>query len=312
MIPARDYVNYVMDAVGKGYVYGSSGQICTPQFRQDCAKANPSQKTNILTTAAKWDGIRVWDCSGIMRGAWRTLLKYRSGFTTKIFDEWCTRKGRIENMPDMPGTFVFTGELGDFPHIGTYVGNNKVVDARGTAYGVLYRDIDNVEWTYWAQADDIDFLNITPSIDDQPALWSGIVKTRTGHGISLWSKNDKTVKLADVPEGATVEVLEDADEKGFAKCRHQHKMGKADMQYVFPKDGEEAPFETTRAMVFGVNIGLNLRTDPSYKQNTIVLLPNDAVVEVFETKKEFSRVRYENNVGWVTSSYLRPVEGGVN
>ena len=29
----------------------------------------------------------------------------------------------------------------DISHVGIYVGNGKMVDARGTAYGVVYRDV---------------------------------------------------------------------------------------------------------------------------------------------------------------------------
>lgn len=31
----------------------------------------------------------------------------------------------------------------DISHVGIYVGNGKMVDARGTAYGVVYRDVPN-------------------------------------------------------------------------------------------------------------------------------------------------------------------------
>lgn len=306
MIQAHEYVDYVMNAVGRGYVYGASGQICSLKFRQQCAEANPSQKTNILGICEKWDGKRVWDCSGIMRGAWRSLLYYRSGYTTFIYRQWCTRKGEIETMPDQAGTFVFRGTEDKFQHIGTYVGNGMVVDARGSKEGVLYKPFDAYPWTHWAQADEIDFRNDVEPGEQQPVLWLGTVKTRTGNGISLWTSSQKTLKVRDVPESAEVDVLDEPDGRGFAHCRYGGKVGYADLQYVIPADGEAPATETSWATVFGVNIGLNLRSDPSYKQNTIVLLPNDALVEVFETKGGFSRIRYGGNAGWATSSYLKP------
>lgn len=302
-------MNYVLDAVGRGYVYGASGQICSLKFRQQCSQANPSQKTNILGICEKWDGKRVWDCSGIMRGAWRSLLYYRSGYTTSIYRQWCGRKGTMETFPGAAGTFVLRGTEDRFLHIGTYVGKGMVVDARGSREGVLYQPMDAYPWTHWAQADEIDFANAVEA-DPQPALWTGAVRTRTGHGISLWTSNEKRVKLRDIPEGAGVDVLVEPDDKGFAHCRYQGTIGCADLQYVVPADGEAPAAETAWARVARVNIGLNLRSDPSYAKNTVLLIPEGALVEVFETRGDFSKLRYESVVGYATSAYLDAVEGG--
>ena len=311
MIPARDFVNYVFNCVGGGYVYGSSGQLCSLKFRQQCAQANPSQKTNILGTCEKWDGKHVWDCSGIMRGAWRELLYYRSGYTTSIYHQWCARKGPVETMPNQAGTFVLRGAEDRFLHIGTYVGNGMVVDARGSKEGVLLKPFDSYPWTHWAQADEIDFTNSAAGVDEQPALWVGIVKTKTGNGISLWTSNAKTLKVKAVPEGASVDVLGEPDEKGFAKCRYLEKIAFADLQYILPGDGEAPEKETSLARVVQVSIGLNLRTEPVKANNTILLLPPDALVEVFDTRGTFSKIRYESVVGWATTSYLLNIESGV-
>ena len=45
-----------------------------------------------------------------------------------------------------PGDLIFfsyeeTDGYLDISHVGIYVGNGKMVDARGTAYGVVYRDV---------------------------------------------------------------------------------------------------------------------------------------------------------------------------
>lgn len=47
-----------------------------------------------------------------------------------------------------PGDLIFfsheeTDGYLDISHVGIYVGNGKMVDARGTAYGVVYRDVPN-------------------------------------------------------------------------------------------------------------------------------------------------------------------------
>ena len=310
MIRAADLVEYALKAVGGGYIYGSRGQVCSRKLREDCAAANPSQAHNILVVGERWDGHRVWDCSGIMRGAWTTLAAYKSGGATTIYNKWCSRKGTIDTMPDVPGTFVCRGTPTNMAHIGVYVGKGMVVDARGTKQGVLYGRLASYPagWTHWCQADDVDFDAVEPSpVVVEQALWTGAIKTKTGGGISLWADNTKRLAVCKVPDGAAVDVLDDPDSKGFARCRYNGRTGMADTQYIYPQDGEAEQGLIYQAKVMGVNIGLNLRTTPEKIENTIVLIPPNAVVEVFDgaDKAGFAKVRYETIVGYCTASYLK-------
>lgn len=306
-INAKDLCNYAIGAIGGGYVYGSSGQKCSLAVRESCAAANPSQKENILGICAKWDGKYVWDCSGLFRGAWKALWQYRSGGATTIFKSWCSQKGAIDTMPDMPGVLVFRGDDKTKQHIGLYIGGGYVVDARGSSKGVLHGPMDSYPWTHWGLADDVDYENNLESPEDIPALWSGHVKTKSGGGISIWTDNTKKVARAKVPEGAMVDVLSEADEKGFAQVRYNNIVDMADLQYIIPEDGEEPAQETYAATVIDVTKGLNLRTSPDMGRNTIILIPPGKTVEVFPAMKkgEFAYVRYEGNVGYCTASKLR-------
>ena len=308
-INARDLCRYGLDAVGGGYVFGSSGQISTLAFRQSCAAANPSQKENILGLAAKWDGRRVWDCSGIFRGAWRTLWQYRSGGATTIFNTWCTVKGVIGSMPDLPGVAVFRDKNGVKEHCGLYVGGGMVVDARGTAQGVLHGTLASYRagWTHWALLDEVDYENSTTTPDEIHALWSGYVRTRTGGGISLWVDNSKKTAVARIPEKAMVDVLDKPDELGFAPAHYIGKFAVADLQYVVSPDAEKPIQHNYMAVVTGVNTGLNLRETPNLTSgNTILLIPNQKEVEVFPDLAvgDFAYVRYVGKTGYSTAGYL--------
>lgn len=314
MIRAADLVQYAMNCRnpgGKqgGYIFGGHGQKCTRKVREGCAAANPSQAHRILGEGAKWDGHYVWDCSGVMRGAWRALATYRSGGATGIYREWCTRKGAIDTMPDEPGTLVCRGEGDTMQHIGVYVGDGMVVDARGTTEGVLYKPLKSFPWTHWCQPDDVDYAAQKPSeIIVTPALWTGTVKTRTGGGINIWADNTKRLSICRVPDGSEIDVLSDPDDKGFATCRHNGWTGAADTQYIYPPDGEDAQGAIYRARVDGLktNKGLNLRSTPEKIANTIFFIPPGATVEVFEGAGagDFAFVRYEGVTGYCTSSYL--------
>lgn len=312
-INAKDLCAYAKNAVGGGYVYGSQGEICTLALRQACAVANPSQKSNILGTSAKWDGKRVWDCSGIFRGAWRTFWQKKSGGATTIYNTWCTgEKGLIGTMPDVPGIALFRDANGTKEHIGLYIGGGMVIDARSSAKGVLICPLAShpSDWSHWAMLDDVDYENNILTVEDIPALWTGRVQTRTGGGISLWTSNTKKTAVTKMPEGVLVDVLSEPDALSFAQARYNGKTGDADLQYIIPMDGEKPAQDTYKAVVTGIKYGLDLRTSPQPIKNTVLLIPNNKEVEVFPSlaSGSFAYVLYEGKAGYCTASYLCKIE----
>lgn len=232
-IKASALVAYARSAVGGGYCFGASGQVCSLKQRQVWANDNPAQAGNLLGLCAKWDGKRVWDCSGILRGAWRELLEYRSGGATTIFNSWASKTGTIDTMPDVPGIAVFRANAKTpktKEHIGVYVGGGLVVDARGSNTGVVIGTLQSYgKWTHWAYLDDVDY---TQAATTSAILWRGIVKTNKGNGIGLWENSEKLTQYASVPDGEAVEVIGTADEKGFALGRYNSTVGVVDTQYL--------------------------------------------------------------------------------
>lgn len=240
-IKAEALIAYAKNAVGGGYCWGADGQVCSPSVRQELASrtGNAETRYNLLNLCAKWDGQRVWDCSGLFRGAWRALLKYRSGGATGIYRDWCTANGTIDTMPDVPGIAVFRGTPDNMEHVGLYIGNGEVIDARSSKRGVLRGTLESYgRWTHWGRLDDVDYdaQTGTDDVDTVPAVWSGTVKTRTGGGISLWDTPLKTVSVLHVPDGETVDVLEDR-RSGFVLARYGGHIGYADTQYLTEQGG---------------------------------------------------------------------------
>ena len=232
-IKASALVAYARNAVGGGYCFGASGQICTLKQRQVWANDNPSQSENLLGICAKWDGKPAWDCSGLFRGAWRELLKYRSGGATTIFNTWSSETGTIDTMPDVPGIALFRANSKTpktKEHIGLYVGGGLVVDARGSNIGVVIGTIQSYgKWTHWAYLTDVDYSHIA---DTSTVYWRGTVKTSKGKGIGLWANSDKITQLASVSDGEIVEIIGATDAKGFALARYNNVVGVADTQYI--------------------------------------------------------------------------------
>lgn len=239
-IKASDLVQYAVNAVGGGYCWGADGQTCSPAVRRELANrtSNTETRSNLLGLCAKWDGKKIWDCSGLFRGAWRTLLKYRSGGATGIYNKWCSMTGTIDTLPDEPGIAVFRGTPGNMEHVGLYIGGGEVIDARGSAKGVVRGTMESYgRWKYWGRLEDVDYgESETESPATNKVKWSATVRTKTGNGISLWDTPLKSASVQRVPEGATVDVLYEAG-NGFVLAFYGGVLGYADAGYLVRESG---------------------------------------------------------------------------
>ena len=141
-----------------GYFYGSFGQIATQNLLDSKARQYPSVYNSklydgrtVYQHAQKWLGRRVVDCIGLMKGYlwWDNSIngpKYDSKTdkgANSTYSE-ATKKGAIMNIPETHGVLVWREG-----HIGVYVGNGKVIEARGTAYGVVETNLFERSWTGW-------------------------------------------------------------------------------------------------------------------------------------------------------------------
>jgi|GEM_PF-5906045 len=141
-----------------GYFYGSFGQVATQNLLDSKAKQYPSVYNSrlydgrtVYQHAQQWLGRRVVDCIGLMKG----YLWWDSGINGPKYDSKtdkganstyneATKKGAIETIPETHGVLVWRDG-----HIGVYVGNGKVIEARGTAYGVVETNLFERSWTGW-------------------------------------------------------------------------------------------------------------------------------------------------------------------
>lgn len=71
---------------------------------------------------------------------------------------------RTDGQPLKPGTAVFLTKGSDRHHVGLYVGDGKVIEAKGTAYGVVESKI--TRWNEWAELTGTSYAADTP---DSPA-----------------------------------------------------------------------------------------------------------------------------------------------
>jgi len=91
-----------------------------------------------------------FDCSSLVYYAWLDAgvdISFGGATTAGYEAQGLANAGKTTVYEDMqPGDLIFfsyeeTDGYLDISHVGIYVGNGKMVDARGTAYGVVYRDV---------------------------------------------------------------------------------------------------------------------------------------------------------------------------
>ena len=123
---------------GWGYIYGASGEIWT-QAQQNAASREQTKKYG-----QKWVGHRVADCSGLFAWAFRQLGGYCYHGSNTMFRRYSSASGslsagkRTDGEPLKPGTAVYKFNASEgYHHVGLYIGAGAVIEAKGTAYGVV-------------------------------------------------------------------------------------------------------------------------------------------------------------------------------
>lgn len=140
-----------------GYIWGTAGGIWT-QAEQDAATRDMIKKFGM-----QWVGRHVADCSGLFAWAFKELGGYMYHGSNTMYNKYCTDKGslirghRVDGLPLLPGTAVFTGTDDDRGHVGLYIGNNEVIEAATTQYGVIKSPISEEKWKWWGELKGVDY-----------------------------------------------------------------------------------------------------------------------------------------------------------
>lgn len=104
----------------------------------------------ILNVGSKWDGKQVWDCAQFTRAALKNDgVDLVSGATSQWNSDAWQVKGTIGNIQN-DICCVFRQSGSKMQHTGLFIGNNIVIHAKGTKYGVIRDSLDSYPWTHWA------------------------------------------------------------------------------------------------------------------------------------------------------------------
>ena len=136
-----------------GYIWGGAGQTWT-QAKQDAATRSMTVKYG-----SRWIGRRVADCSGLFSWAFKELGGYMYHGSNTIWNKYCTSKSTLQSgITIRPGTAVFlVNSAGSRHHVGLFIGDDTVIEAKGTAYGVVTSKLSH--WDEWGELTGVDYTN---------------------------------------------------------------------------------------------------------------------------------------------------------
>ena len=160
-----DLVQYAIEAekAGWGYVWGTYGLVLTEarfeakleQYPDDIGEHEEFIREN-------WIGLRTADCVGFIKGyGWLNPDTHEIEYGTNGMEDVgadgmyavAEEKGSIDTIPEIPGLAVWKEG-----HIGIYIGNGETIEAMGTRYGVVRRQLSEGTWTDWLKIPYITYI----------------------------------------------------------------------------------------------------------------------------------------------------------
>ena len=185
---------------GARYWFGCFGQVASEPLRSVKAKQYPSHYKSSRNKQYEKDIKEkriVTDCSGLIKGFMMLRNNGQIVYTPSLdlgangYYNKATEKGKIKDMPDIPGLAVWKSG-----HIGVYVGNGKVIEARGFDYGVQEYNLSERSFTHWLKVPELEYITspcfppaepTAPAPDPEPKTY----KVKKGDTLSKIAKAHK-------------------------------------------------------------------------------------------------------------------------
>lgn len=156
----KKFLELIRSKLGCGYVYGSQGEVMTKDLLNTLVnRFGRSHYYFDGYSAEKWLGKECFDCSGLIVWALEQLGLIRTDLTADGLYQLCepVQKSKLE-----VGDLVFYQNSNGYKHhAGVYIGNGRVIHARGTAYGVVETEMFN-KFTAFGS------LKVFPSKQEKP------------------------------------------------------------------------------------------------------------------------------------------------
>ena len=233
MIKVTDFIAYVKIPLQQhwGYIYGMMGQTWTQKKQKIYSEPGHKNWQNTKAYGSQWIGRRVIDCSGVIAWACKQLNVTVSHHAHYLYTDYSTVKGKLINGRKQDGTIPRIGSLvylsnddGRKHHVGVYVGNNVVIEAKGTKWGVVTSNL--AHWDSWSELKYIQYSS-APEDEFIPEIveLKKAITINPGSWLNLRSGPSKgNSVLARIPRDTEVIVLDQSDPKWW-EINYNGKIG---------------------------------------------------------------------------------------
>ena len=322
MITASALIAKFQQALGEGwgYIWGESGAVWT-QAKQDAATRDMT-----VMYGSRWIGKKVADCSGLFAWAFKQLGGSIYHGSNSIWNKYCTAQGTLTKGQALrPGTALFqVDSSGDRYHIGLYIGNDTVIEAKGTQYGVVTSKVSH--WDEWGKLLGVDY---SWDGEESAAPFAVLKNGSTGEAIKTLQENLLRLGYALPKYGADGKFGTET-EKAIEAFQKAHgltvdgKYGEATHEALMaalsevPSNEQPAPTPDTptppadstattgRVIIVSDSGKVNIRKGNGTKYSRITQVAAGASFEHVATAANgWHAVIVSGQVGWVSGEYSR-------
>ena len=135
--------------------------------------------------------------------------------------------------------------------------------------------------------------------EDTSSITSAKYVTATSLNVRSGPSTSYSV-IGKLSNGSKVEVISTSN--GWSKIKYNNQTGYVSSQYLSNTISSSQPSTTTIKYVTATS--LNVRSGPSTSYSVIGKLSNGSKVEVISTSNGWSKIKYNNQTGYVSSQYL--------
>jgi hypothetical protein len=200
MLTSNGLVNHAKTALSEkwGYVWGTFGHVLTQNILRDKLAQYPDGVGKYEEfIRSNWLNKRTVDCIGLIKSYmwWVTngpVYNSKTDVSADGMFALAVEKGRLEDMPETPGLCLWKPG-----HIGIYIGNGQVIEARGTKYGVIKSPLTGEGSASWLKWLECPFVEYPPKRKN----YIEIIKEYSDGSAEEWIKGIETAVSAAKSDG---------------------------------------------------------------------------------------------------------------
>lgn len=301
---------------GWGYIWRQSGATWTQE------KQNAATRSMTVRYGSRWIGRRVADCSGLFAWAFRELGGSIYHGSNTIWNKYCSAQGRLTADTLLrPGTAVFLVKNGNRHHIGLFVGNDTVIEAKGTQAGVVTSRLSH--WDEWGELKDVQYdgqaaESFAPVLrkgsqgEEVRALQERLLKLgynlpRFGADGKFGSETEQAVKAFQARTGLSADgICGEQTNAAMTAAENAATKKNEEQESTLPEaesgQADKTAVKKVRIVSFGRRVNIRAGNGLQYGRITLAS-PGTAFDYVATAANGWHAVEVANQVGWVSGEY---------